>query len=206
MRAFGAHLEVVHSPSGQITPDLIPSMMARAKAPGASPDVYLTDQFNNRDSLIGYETIGHELLEQFPQGDCRICGGVGVAGMLMGVARVLKSTNAATKIYALEPAASPVISQGRTGAHHVEGMGVGFVPPLLDRSLCDDVLAIPEEAARAMCWPVGPEEGLLVGTSSGLNVAAAVDIASRLGPEMRSSPSPATPGSKYMAGKILDGP
>ena len=203
MRAFGAHLEVVHSPSGQITPDLIPSMMARAKALGASPDFYLTDQFNNRDSLIGYETIGHELLELFPQGIAAFCGGVGVAGMLMGVARVLKSTNAATKIYALEPAASPVISQGRTGAHHVEGIGVGFVPPLLDRSVCDDVFAIPEEAARAMCGRLAREEGLLVGTSSGLNVVAAVDIASRLGPEMTVVTVACDTGLKYMAGDLF---
>jgi cysteine synthase len=204
MRAFGAQLDVVHSPSGQITADLIPRMMARARELGASGNVYLTDQFNNRDALIGYETIGTELLAQFPGGIDAFCGGVGVAGMLMGVARVLKRTNPATQIIALEPSSSPVLSEGRAGAHHVEGLGVGFVPPLLDRSLVDRVQAVSEDAARAMCRRLAQEEGLLVGTSTGLNVVAALEIARRMPIGSTVVTVACDTGLKYMAGDLFE--
>jgi cysteine synthase len=203
MRAFGAQLEVIHSPSGQITADLIPRLMARTSELGAREDVYLTDQFHNRDALIGYATIGTELLAQFPDGIDAFCGGVGVAGMLMGVARVLKGANPATQIIALEPSSSPSISEGRAGSHHVEGLGVGFVPPLLDRSLVDDVRAVPEEAARAMCRRLAQEEGLLVGTSTGLNVAAALEIASRMPSDATVVTVACDTGLKYMAGDLF---
>jgi cysteine synthase len=204
MRAFGAQVEVVHSLSGQITADLIPRLMARTKELGARDDVYLTDQFHNRDALIGYETIGAELLVQFPDGIDAFCGGVGVAGMLMGVARVLKGANPATQIIALEPGSSPVISEGRAGSHHVEGVGVGFVPPLLDRNMVDDVRAVPEGDARAMCRRLAREEGLLVGTSTGLNVAAALEIASQMPRDATVVTVACDTGLKYMAGNLFE--
>ncbi len=204
MRALGAQLDVIHSPSGKITAELIPKLMARAKELGADDDCYMTDQFNNRDSLIGYEQIGKELLHQFPRGIAAFCGGVGVGGMLMGVARVLKSADPATRIVALEPASSPMISAGRSGEHHVEGLGVGFVPPLLDRALYDEAVGVPESAAREMCRRLAQEEGLLVGTSSGLNVAAAVSLASRLRPGQTVVTVACDTGLKYMAGDLFD--
>ncbi len=203
MRAFGAQLEVIPSASGKISPNLIPRLMARARELGAREDCYPTDQFNNRDALIGYAEIGQELLQQFPQGIAVFCGGVGVAGMLMGVARVLKAANPATRIVALEPASSPMVSEGRSGEHHVEGLGVGFVPPLLDRALYDEARAVPEEAARAMCQALAREEGLLVGTSSGLNVAAAVSLAKELGPDKTVVTVAVDTGLKYLAGDLF---
>lgn len=148
MSAMGAQLDIIHSPSGNITADLIPKLMARAEELGKSDDCYRTDQFNNRDSLVGYEEIGKELLQQFPGGITAFCGGVGVAGMLMGVARILKGADPKTRIVALEPASSPVLSEGRAGEHHIEGLGVGFVPPLLDRSLYDEARGVAESADR----------------------------------------------------------
>lgn len=204
MRALGAELDVIHSPSGYITAELIPKLMARAKELGDDEDCYMTDQFNNRDSLIGYEQIGKELLHQFPHGIAAFCGGVGVGGMLMGVARVLKSADPATRVVALEPASSPMISAGRSGEHHVEGLGVGFVPPLLDPALYDEVRAVPETAAREMCRRLAEEEGLLVGTSSGLNVVAAVSLAARLGPGKTVVTVACDTGLKYMAGDLFD--
>ena len=151
MKALGAQLDIIASPSGNITSDLIPKMIARAKEIGTNRDSYMTDQFNNKDSLLGYEKIGDELIEQFPRGIDAFCGGVGIGGMLMGVARVLKLNNPKTLIVVLEPASSPVLSEGRAGEHHVEGLGVGFVPPLLDNTLYDEVRAIHETEARDMC-------------------------------------------------------
>jgi len=203
MSALGAQLEIIASPSGKITSDLIPKLIARAKEIGTNDDCYMTDQFNNKDSLLGYEKIGDELLNQFPQGIEAFCGGVGIGGMLMGVARVLKRTNPQTRIVALEPASSPVLSKGRAGEHHVEGLGVGFVPPLLDNTLYDEARGIHEAEARDMCRRLAKEEGLLVGTSTGLNVVAAVNLASELGPDKTVVTVACDTGLKYMAGDLF---
>lgn len=182
MRAFGAQLTVVHSPSGEITPELIPEMISVAATIAAQGGYYQTDQFNNADSLIGYAGIGHELLSQFPEGIDAFCGAVGTAGMLMGVAGVLKDNSSSTRVVALEPASAPLLTLGHPGQHHVEGIGVGFLPPLLDSELYDDARAIDEAVARKTCRQLAEQEGLLVGTSSGLNVAAALELARELGP------------------------
>jgi cysteine synthase len=204
MKALGAQLDIIASPSGNITSDLIPKMIARAKEIGANNDSYMTDQFNNKDSLLGYEKIGDELIEQFPRGIDAFCGGVGIGGMLMGVARVLKLNNPKTLIVVLEPASSPVLSEGRAGEHHVEGLGVGFVPPLLDNTLYGEVCAIHETEARDMCRRLAKEEGLLVGTSTGLNVVAAVKIAGELGPGKSVVTVACDTGLKYMAGDLFE--
>lgn len=204
MKALGAQLDIIASPSGNITSDLIPKMIARAKEIGTNKDSYMTDQFNNKDSLLGYEKIGDELINQFPRGIDAFCGGVGIGGMLMGVARVLKRNNPKTLIVALEPASSPVLSEGRAGEHHVEGLGVGFVPPLLDNTLYDEVRAIPEAEARDMCRRLAKEEGLLVGTSTGLNVVAAVKLAGELGPGKSVVTVACDTGLKYMAGDLFE--
>jgi cysteine synthase len=204
MQAFGATLHLIHSSSGQITPDLIPRLMKRAQELAQSEDTYFTDQFNNRDALVGYEQIGHELLAQLPQGVTAFCGGVGVGGMLMGVARALRAVNAATGIVALEPASTPVISQGRVGAHHVEGLGVGFVPPLLDRTLFNEARGIDESDARAMCRRLAREEGILAGTSTGLNVVGALQLARELGVGSTVVTVACDTGLKYLAGDLFN--
>ncbi|MDJ0334771.1 cysteine synthase family protein [Salinibacterium sp. G-O1] len=182
IRAFGAELTIVHSPSGEISAALMREMMTAAAAIAAEGGCYQTDQFNNRDSLIGYAGIGQELVAQFPEGiDC-FCGAVGTAGLLMGVAGVLREFSQDTRIVALEPASTPVITEGHSGQHHIDGIGVGFVPPLLDRELYDDVRVVDEDVARSICRQLAEKEGLLVGTSSGVNIAAALDLARQLGP------------------------
>jgi cysteine synthase len=202
MRGFGATVDLIRSPSGKISADLIPSMIRHALKVSERDDCYYSDQFNNRDALIGYEGIGHELVAQFPGGIDAFCGAVGVAGMAMGVARVLKSHSEETRIVVLEPASSPVISEGWAGTHHVEGIGIGFVPPLLSRNLYDDVRSVPEEQARAMCRRLAREEGLLVGTSTGLNVTAAIALAKELGPGKTVVTVANDTGLKYMNGNL----
>jgi cysteine synthase len=202
MLAFGADLDVVRNPGGQITPDLIPRLMARAREIARNPDTYFTDQMNNRDSLAGYAEIGRELLLQVPLRVSAFCGGVGIGGMLMGVASVLRSRDARTRIVALEPAASPVISEDRTGAHHVEGIGVGFVPPLLDRTLFDEARPVEENEAREMCRRLAKEEGILAGTSSGLNVVGALQLAKELGRGHTIVTVAVDTGLKYLSGDL----
>ena len=206
MAAFGAEVELIHSPSGKISANLIPSMIQRAKAIADEGNCYLTDQFNNRDALIGYEQIGVELIKQIPNGISAFCGAVGVAGMVMGVSRALKAATQGTRIVALEPATSPVVSRGYAGEHHVEGIGIGFVPPLLDPELYDEVRAISEDEGRRMCRRLASEEGLLAGTSTGLNVTAAIQLARELGPDATVVTVASDTGLKYMNGNIFSAP
>ncbi|RSL58808.1 hypothetical protein CEP54_007550 [Fusarium duplospermum] len=137
MSAFGTHVEIIHSPSGKIHADLIPSMIRRATEHSQDPQMYWTDQFNNRDAFEGYKVLGSELVDQFPGGVDAFCGAVGTAGMAIRVSIVLKGQWPDCQVVVLEPASSPCILEGQVGTHHIEGIGIGIVPPLLDEALYD---------------------------------------------------------------------
>lgn len=203
MTALGADLDITHSPSGKLTPDLLPAMNKRAAEIGREQGHYFTNQFLNRDALVGYEGIGHELVEQVPGGIDAFCGAVGTAGMAMGVGRVLRSKSPSTRIVILEPASAPLLTQGVTGTHSVEGVAPGFVAQHLNRDLYDEVRAIDEEQARAICRRLAKEEGLLVGTSSGLNVVAALQLAKELGPGKTVVTVAVDSGLKYLNGTLF---
>ncbi|MEZ4519248.1 MAG: cysteine synthase family protein [Chloroflexota bacterium] len=204
MQAFGAELEIVPSEGGQITPDLIPRMMARAAEIAAGENTYYTDQFNNHDSLRGYRGLGRELLEQLDQPIDVFCAAVGTAGLLMGVSAELKAANPATRIVALEPATAPFISTGRAGTHHVEGIGAGFWPPLLKQEAFDEVRAIDESQGRETARRLAREEGIFTGISSGLNVYAALQLARELGPGHTVVTVAVDTGLKYLAGDLYN--
>jgi cysteine synthase len=206
MRAFGAEITIVPSEGGQITPDLIPRMMERTRAFGEEPDTYLTDQMSNSDALDGYERLGAEIVEQLDGAPTVFCSGVGTAGLLMGVARAFHRLSHRVRIVALEPASSPVLSTGRAGTHHVEGIGVGFKPPLFDSSQCDEVRGIDETEARTMARRLAAEEGVFAGISSGLNVVGALQLARELGPGHRVVTIACDSGLKYLAGDLYQDP
>src|SRR5690606_9985409 len=130
MEAFGAAVEIVPSDGGKVTPALFDRFKARIAEVKDDPDTFWTDQFHNADALDGYRKIGIELLDQLGSLDV-FCGAVGTAGMLVGVSRALKARGSRTRIVALEPATSPVLTAGRGGPHRVEGTAPGFVPPHL---------------------------------------------------------------------------
>jgi cysteine synthase len=186
-----------------ITPDLIPRMIEKAKTLAKSEDCYFTDQFNNADIIVGYQKIGEELLDQFDRPIDAFCGGVGTAGMLMGVSQALRSADPNTKIVALEPASAPLISAGRLGLHHVEGIGVGFIPPLLDNQRYDEARAIDEPEARNMARLLAREEGIFAGTSSGLNVVGALQLAEELGAGKTVVTVAVDSGLKYLADDLF---
>lgn len=204
MRAFGAQLTIMPSRGGQITPDLIPRMMEEARTLAQEPNTYWTNQFHNADMLTGYEQIGQELLEQVDGPIHAFCGGVGTAGMLMGVARALRGVGNPVRIVALEPATSAVLSTGKAGTHHVEGIGVGFVPPLLDQAAYDQARGIDEGEARHMARRLAREEGIFVGVSSGLNVIGALQVARELGPGHTVVTVAVDTGLKYLAGDLFE--
>jgi cysteine synthase A len=202
MRAFGADVEMVPSDGGKVTKALFERFRARIGVMKEEPNTFWTDQFHNDDALNGYSKIGVELLEQLGTIDM-FCGAVGTAGMLVGVSRALKAANARTRIIALEPTESPVLSTGRSGAHRVEGIATGTVPPHLTPADYDEVRAMHEADARRMARRLAKEEGIFAGTSTGLNVAAAITLAQELGPGHRIATVAVDTGLKYLAGDLF---
>ncbi|KAK0369304.1 hypothetical protein CLIM01_13345 [Colletotrichum limetticola] len=206
MAAFGAKVDIVHSPTGRITADLIPSLIRRAKEVEREGNVYSTDQFNNRDALVGYAALGHEIIQQVPEGVDVFCAAVGTAGLAMGVSAVLKAARPETRVVVLEPASTPVITGGQAGSHGVEGIGIGFLPPLLDKKLYDEARAVSEDEARAMCRRLARDEGIFAGVSTGLNVVAAIRLAAEIGAGKRVVTIACDSGLKYLNGDLFSTP
>ena len=177
-------------------------MISKAPELADEPGTYWTDQLHNVDSLVGYRAIGRELLEQMDRPIDVFCAMVGTAGLAMGVAEAFADAGAPTRIVIIEPASSAVISGGEPGTHSVEGTGIGFVPPLLDADRYDEVRAVDEADGRVMARRLAAEEGLLAGTSTGLNVTAAIDLAVGLGAGKTVVTVACATGLKYLAGEL----
>ena len=204
MTAFGADLRLVPSDGGKVTPALFERFRGAIATLAAEPDTFWTDQFHNTDALNGYAGIGRELLAQTAGRLDVFCGAVGTGGMLAGVARALRDGGCAARVVALEPSESPAMTAGRGGAHRVEGIATGSIPPHVASRPYDEARAVDEAAAREMARRLAREEGLLVGTSSGLNVAAAVQLARELGPGRVVATVVVDSGLKYLAGDLFD--
>ena len=204
MTAFGADLRIVPSEGGKVTPSLFDRFRSEIAKLSAEPDTFWTDQFHNTDALNGYAEIGRELLEQTDGRVDVFCGAVGTGGMLAGVARALREGGSRARIIALEPAESPALTQGRGGAHRVEGVATGSIPPHMSGRPYDEARAIPEAEGREMARRLAHEEGLLVGTSSGLNITAALQIARELGPGKVVATVAVDSGLKYLAGDLFE--
>ena len=201
MRAFGADLEVLPSDGGKVTPALFDRFKARIAELMKDPNTFWTNQFNNRDALDGYANIGRELMAQAGHVDAFV-GAVGTAGMLVGVSTALKQAGSRARIVALEPSTSPFLTSGKGGPHRVEGTAAGFWPPHLQPGTYDEARAIDENAGRAMARRAAREEGIFAGTSSGLNIAAALDLAKELGPGKVVATVAVDTGLKYLAGNL----
>lgn len=202
MRAFGADLEIIPSENGQLTPALFRTMIGRAEELSHDPGVFWTDQFHNNDAIEGYKGIGRELLEQAGE-IAAFCAAVGTAGMLCGVSRALRAAGSRAKIVALEPASCPVLTTGKNGPHRVDGIAPGFVPPHLRREDYDEARAIEESEAREMARRLAREEGIFTGTSTGMNVAAALKLAQEFQPGQIVATVAVDTGLKYLAGDLF---
>jgi cysteine synthase A len=181
MRALGAKVIEIPSDQGRITKELVEAMMSKAAALSASPSTFYADQFNNVDAIAGYAPLGEEVWEQSGGQVDAFVQAVGTAHCLAGVAQVLRTHDPGVRIVAVEPAESPVLSGGDPGAHQIEGIGVGFVPPLWSDELADELVAVSTSDAQAMSRRLAREEALFVSTSSGANVVAALRVAEALG-------------------------
>jgi cysteine synthase A len=202
MRAFGAEVEMIPSEGGRVTPQLFDRFKARIAVLAAEPDTFWTDQFNNRDALDGYRNIGVELVNQLGRVDL-FCGAVGSGGMLVGVTQALRAAGSRARVVALEPASSPMLTKGHGGPHRVEGTAPGFVPPHIQREGYDEARAIDEDEARHVARRLAREEGIFAGTSSGLNVAAALRYAAELGPGHVVATVASDSGLKYLNGDLF---
>ena len=181
MRAFGAQLDVVPCIGGEVTPDLWPRMLERAEQLQQTGKYFYVQQFQNKDARLGYRDMAQEVLDQVDRPIDLFCGAVGTAGMLSGVGSALREKFPNVRLVALEPDSSAVLSGGQPGSHNIDGTAAGFIPPLYDGK-GTEVLALSEAEARVMVSRLAQEEGLFCGTSTGLNVLAAIKLAKELGP------------------------
>jgi cysteine synthase A len=168
MLAYGASFDLTPREKG------MKGAIARAEELVAStPGAWMPQQFENPANIdVHVRTTAQEILADFPDGIDALITGVGTGGHLTGAARVLKAKFPNLKVFAVEPAASPVISGGSPAPHPIQGIGAGFIPKNLDTTLLDGVIQVDAEAAREYARRSAREEGMLVGISSGATLAA----------------------------------
>jgi cysteine synthase A len=195
MKTLGAELQIVPSESGGMTEKLTRDMVEAARVIAAKTGSFWTDQLNNRDQLAAYDKMAEEI---WMQTGGRIDGfvqSVGTAASLRGVAETLRRHNPQIKIMAVEPSESPVLSGGSPGAHKIDGVGAGFIVPLWQKHIADQIEQVSTEQAAAMVLRLAREEGLFAGA----NVIAALRLAKQLGPDAGIVTVMCDTGMKYLS-------
>jgi cysteine synthase A len=177
-------------------------MIAAARTIAAKNGAFCTDQMNNKDSIPAYQKMAEEI---WTQTDGHIDGfvqSVGTAGAIRGNAEALRLHNEKIRIIAVEPSESAVLSGGRPGAHKIDGIGAGFVVPLWQQGIADQIEQVSTEDAMAMVFRLAREEGLFAGTSTGANVIAALRLAEQLAPHSTVVTVMCDTGMKYLTKKL----
>jgi cysteine synthase A len=178
-------------------------MIETAREFSKQPNTFWIDQLNNHDSIAGYYQLGEEIWNQTEGEVNTFVHGVGAAASVRGVATVLRRHNQSVKIIVVEPAESSVLLGGQSGAHKIEGIGIGRIPPLWEQGLADEILPISTAEAEEMTRRIAKEEALFAGTSSGANVAAAIKVAKRLGPGGKVVTLMVDSGLKYLSTDVF---
>ncbi len=204
MAALGAELEIVHSEDGRTTKKLILDMVDVANEYNKKPDTYWTDQLRNKDSIAGYYPLAEEIWEQTNGKVDAFVHCVGTGASLRGIASGLKKHNPEIRIVAVEPEESQVLAGDESGPHSIEGVGIGYIPPLWDASLVDEVIPVSTADAEAMARRLARKEGLFAGTSSGANAVAAIRVAEKLGPDATVVTLMVDSGLKYLSTDVYD--
>jgi len=199
MKILGVTLQVLHSESGGMTEKLTRDMIETARVIAAKRGSFWTDQMTNKDSLAAYHKMAEEI---WTQTDGQIGGfvqSVGTGGSLRGNAEGLRRRNKQIRIVAVEPAESPVLSGGQPGSHKIDGMGAGYVVPLWQTGIADQIEQVSTQEATTMALRLAREEGLFAGTSTGANVVAALRLAEQLTPGATIVTVMCDTGMKYLS-------
>lgn len=182
MKSFGGQITDVLSENKKITADLIKRMIDLSCKLSAQDNHWWADQLNNTDAESGYHALGQEIWEQTGGKLDAFVHAVGTSHSIHGVARVLWRHDPTIRIVAVEPSESAVLSGNPTGSHKIEGIGIGFVPPLWQPGMVNQILRVSTAEAMDMARRLAKEEGIFAGTSTGANIAAAQKVAELLGP------------------------
>ena len=176
LRAYGAQLVLTPGPEG------MKGAIGKAEELANKHGYFMPQQFENgANPEIHRQTTGKELVEQFGDQLDAFISGIGTGGTITGAGEVLKETFKDIKIYAVEPADSPVLSGGKPGPHKIQGIGAGFVPGVLNTEIYDEIIKVSNEQSFETARRVGSEEGILAGISAGAAVYAALKVAKELG-------------------------
>lgn len=175
MSAFGAELVLTEGAKGMAGAIAKAEELAK-EIPGA----FIPGQFDNpANPQAHYETTGPEIYEDTDGKVDIFVAGIGTGGTITGVGRYLREKNPDVQIIGVEPASSPLLTEGRAGSHGLQGIGANFVPSILDTKLFNEIITVTEEAAYAAGREVAQKEGLLVGISAGAAIHAALEVAKR---------------------------
>jgi cysteine synthase A len=174
LRLYGAEVQITESLGG------MQEAVQAAREMAKDPDVFLPDQFSNPANPEAHRRATGPEIERALGGRVDVLvAGVGTGGTITGVGEYLKRANPQLRVVAVEPAGSPVLSGGAAGPHRIQGIGAGFVPPVLNAELLDEVIAVADQDAIATAWRCARAEGLLAGISCGAALWAALQVAER---------------------------
>ncbi len=182
MRILGAELEIVQSDSGRMTEKLTRDMIEAARIITERTGGFWTDQLRNEDQLGAYQKLAEEIWSDTGGKIDGFVQSVGTGASFRGTVEALRQRNERLRAVAVEPAESAVLSGSPPGAHKIDGIGVGFVPPLWRKEVADEIARVSTEEATLMALRLAREEGLFAGTSTGADVVAALRLAETLGP------------------------
>lgn len=206
MRALGAEILIVPSDQKRITEQLIKRMIETARELSQEPGHWWSDQLRNEDALAGYHPLGEEIWDQTRGEVHAFVHAVSTAHSIHGTAEALRRRVPGVHVAAVEPAESAVLSGGPSGAHRIEGIGIGFIPPLWRPDEVDEILTVSTDEAKAMARRLAREEGIFAGTSSGANVVAALRVAERLGPGRTVVTLIVDSGTRYLSTDVFRAP
>lgn len=199
MKAYGAELELTPGDDG------MPGAMGRARELAEQDDFFMPSQFTNpANPAIHIETTGPEIIEALDgKTPDAFVAGVGTGGTVTGVGKALKLHDPSTRIIAVEPDESAVLSGRKKGKHKIQGIGAGFIPDILDTTIYDEIITITSEEAMEMTRRLAREEGLLTGISAGANIAAAIRVAEKLGSGKKVVTVACDTGERYLSTPVF---
>lgn len=199
MAALGADLTIVPSAGGGMDAALTRNMIEAARRITERTGAFWTDQLNNADQLTAYHAMADEIWEQTGGRIDAFVQSTGTAACIRGVAEILRRRKPDIRIVAVEPEESAVLSGGKTGVHKIEGVGAGFVVPLWNASIADEIAAVSTADAMAMARRLARADALFAGTSTGANLVAAIELGKRLGPDATVVTVMCDSGLKYLS-------